>query len=203
VAQYWAFRADADVRAAESRRSTELAALRRAELSQLARPLLAGIAAGRLADPVDDQQFRSACRAVEQQLRDDLRAREMLDDTVRRSVLEARRRGVRISLRDDRSGSPEAVAHTLVPSRLRTFVAGAIDGVDRGEVTVRIPSVGPRLTLAVVSPTAGHSRATRTADRLAALADRLELRLTVDAVDCDVFAVVEAAPGQVRAESSI
>ena len=202
VAGYWSTEAQAEVRSAEARRATELAALRRAELSELARPLLERIAAGgRL-----DDDLRARCRAVEQLLRDDLTARALVDARVREAVQSARGRGVAVSLRDDRRLGPVQTPDPrsnggVVSTATRAFVARALDRVETGSVTVRVPPDGDRLTFVVVEPDAdeGVARPRTCSDRgagsllaaqLVALAERLELGVEVDAGDQDLLATV-------------
>lgn len=253
IAGYWAAEAEARVQEASARGATRLAEARRAELVEVARPLLQRIAAQR---DLLDAAFRARCRAVEQQLRDDLMARALIDPRVRGSVRAARRRGVVVSLRDDRpvdsvgtsdaggtwgtggtggrggtggtggtdgtdgTGQPAPAGRVRVPERARTFVSRAIDQVDVGAVTVRVPPTGAQLTFVVVEP--GRAAATaetkaalgnavarnadsttpRLAGRLTSLAERLGLEVDVDEGDGDLLAVLTAPWAQPFADSS-
>ncbi|MGD8195624.1 hypothetical protein ACEXQB_014120 [Herbiconiux sp. P18] len=74
---------------------------RRVRLAQMDRtvaPMLKAIIAsdGRL-----DEEERQECLHLEAAMRDEIRGRRLLDDRVRREVMEARRRGVEVTLLDD------------------------------------------------------------------------------------------------------
>ena len=71
---------------------------------------------------------------AEAALRDEIRGRELINSKVREAVLQARHRGVEVVLLDE--GGLDGVDPDL-HQRLQADIANAIDGIQRGKVTVR------------------------------------------------------------------
>lgn len=179
VANYLETEGDARVRAAEARSAVALAARRRAELADVAKPLLE-----RLAGPEEqrDAEFEDACRAAELRLRDSMRARALLGDELRLLVTSARARGATVTLRDDRSGFRDPL-----PDSIKLVVAAALDATDDGELTVRLPPYGPTLTLVAV---AERRAITQVSKAVVSAGHQLGLTVSVDAGDEDLLVEV-------------
>lgn len=101
-----------------------------------------------VADPELTDQERQECRLLEASVRDEIRGRRLLDDQVRRRVLEARRRGVTVSVLDegglDHSSDQES-------GRILRELASALgdlgQGVDRVVVRTASPDSESAVTL--------------------------------------------------------
>lgn len=104
---------------------------RLASLDALARPLLQRIADG--PDPTDEEVL--ACRLLEAELRDTLRARGLVRPDLARAARSARARGVEVMMLDDRS--PNALDDG-VRERIVTAASSALDAAEAGAVTVRL-----------------------------------------------------------------
>ncbi|MEW2016244.1 hypothetical protein [Rhodococcus sp. NPDC076796] len=104
---------------------------RLASLDALARPLLQRIADG--PDPTDEEVL--ACRLLEAELRDTLRARGLVRPDLARAARSARARGVEVMMLDDRS--PNAL-DDVVRERIVTAASSALDAAEAGAVTVRL-----------------------------------------------------------------
>ena len=104
---------------------------RLASLDALARPLLQRIADG--PDPTDEEVL--ACRLLEAELRDTLRARGLVRPDLARAARSARARGVEVMMLDDRS--PDALDDD-VRDRIVAATARALDAAEAGAVTVRL-----------------------------------------------------------------
>ena len=104
---------------------------RLASLDALARPLLQRIADG--PDPTDEEVL--ACRLLEAELRDTLRARGLVRPDLARAARSARARGVEVMMLDDRS--PNALEDD-VRERIVTAASSALDAAEAGAVTVRL-----------------------------------------------------------------
>ncbi|WP_432535040.1 hypothetical protein [Kineococcus arenarius] len=153
------------------------AAQRRADLDLGALPLLRRVVA---ADPADDAGWARLPRAavgLERGLRDDLRARALLDEEVRARLRAARARGCAVDVVDDRAvrgGDEEFLAG------VRRALATVLPACTDGTVTLRLPPDGRSATLAVEAEPA----------TTAAVAWALGARLPADlALDVDVDAV--------------
>ena len=104
---------------------------RLASLDALARPLLQRIADG--PDPTDEEIL--ACRLLEAELRDTLRARGLVRPDLARAARSARARGVEVMMLDDRS--PNALDDD-VRERIVTAASSTLDAAEAGAVTVRL-----------------------------------------------------------------
>ncbi|MDZ7933026.1 MAG: hypothetical protein U5N21_24575 [Rhodococcus sp. (in: high G+C Gram-positive bacteria)] len=104
---------------------------RLASLDALARPLLQRIADG--PDPTDEEVL--ACRLLEAELRDTLRARGLVRPDLARAARSARARGVEVMMLDDRSPN---TLDDVVRERIVTAASGALDAAESGAVTVRL-----------------------------------------------------------------
>lgn len=94
---------EAAERAAASWRAAEEAHLTEREVRLEQTRALAADMLLRIAEPgpgLTDEERRE-CRLLEAAVRDEIRGRRLLDDEVRRLVLDARRRGVTVSVLDD------------------------------------------------------------------------------------------------------
>jgi len=142
---------EAAERAATSWRAAEEAHLseREVRLDQtraIASEMLRRIATG--GSGLSDEERRE-CRLLEASVRDEIRGRRLLDDRVRRLVLDARRRGVTVSVLDD-----GGLDHTSeeesdrVLSELAQALGGIRDGVDR--IVVRTASADSPSAVTVV-----------------------------------------------------
>lgn len=82
-------------------------------------------------------QDRTEARLAEAGLRDEIRGRELLNDSVREAVRNARIRGVEVVMLDE-GGLDDADPETV--TRVLADVASVIDTVATGRITVRAPS---------------------------------------------------------------
>ncbi|KZX20824.1 hypothetical protein [Rathayibacter tanaceti] len=148
-------RAAASWRAAEEAHLTERE-VRLEQTRAIASDMLRRIAAP---GPGLSEEERRECRLLEAAVRDEIRGRRLLDDEVRRLVLEARRRGVTVSVLDDggldRSSEGES---RRVLGELAQALDGIRDEVDR--VVVRTASADSPSAVTVVGlRTAGDGSA--------------------------------------------
>ncbi|WP_380170256.1 hypothetical protein ACFEMC_14340 [Kineococcus sp. DHX-1] len=136
---------------------------RREDLEHDVVPLLRRVALTGPDEPVWPTLSRAAV-TVERRVRDDLRARELLDEDVRAALRRARDRGCEVDVVDDRrdpaspvdgsrAGGPAAVP-TAVPTagftaELRTVLAPVLDACGTARVTLRLPPQGRWATLSV------------------------------------------------------
>ncbi|MBY4211962.1 hypothetical protein HQO42_23710 [Rhodococcus fascians] len=104
---------------------------RLASLDTLARPLLQRIADG--PDLTDEEVL--ACRLLEAELRDTLRARGLVLPELARAARSARARGVEVTMLDDRS--PTALSEK-VRNDIAAGASSSLDGALTGSVTVRL-----------------------------------------------------------------
>jgi hypothetical protein len=118
---------------------------RREDLEQGAVPLLRRVAATGPDAPTWPVLSRAAL-ALERQVRDDLRARELLDDTVRTALRVARARGCAVDVVDDRGSTTGGGAFV---GELRAVLAPVLDACGTAQVTVRLPPGGGWATLSV------------------------------------------------------
>ncbi|MBF4461871.1 MULTISPECIES: hypothetical protein [unclassified Rathayibacter] len=152
---------EAAERAAVSWRAAEEAHLTEREVRLEQTRAIASDMLRRLAAPgagLSDEERRE-CRLLEASVRDEIRGRRLLDDDVRRLVLQARRRGVTVSMLDD-----GGLDHTSEEEGRRVLgelarALGAIrEGVDR--VVVRTASADSPSAVTVVGlRTAGDGSA--------------------------------------------
>ncbi|PPF31110.1 hypothetical protein C5D07_07825 [Rathayibacter tritici] len=152
---------EAAERAAASWRAAEEAHLTEREVRLEQTRALASDMLLRIAQPgpglTDDE--RRECRLLEAAVRDEIRGRRLLDDEVRRLVLDARRRGVSVSVLDDggldRSSESES-------RRVLGELARALDGIreEVDRVVVRTASADSASAVTVVGlRTAGDGSA--------------------------------------------
>ncbi|MFD3507007.1 hypothetical protein [Nocardia sp. NPDC058666] len=130
---------EAALAAATAERDRQLGALDR-----VAGPLLTRIAAG--IELTDSE--REQCRLLEAELRDGLRAPQLVTDRLSAAARGARSRGVEVTLLDDGGfiGVPEWVRHQAI--------SAAVDELDMaaaGSVTVRVLPVGRRWVATVLA----------------------------------------------------
>jgi hypothetical protein len=142
-----------DLRDAGERRTAELAAAEAAgverdaqlrELDRLARPLLDRIAAG---DDLDDAD-RLACRLLEAQLRDRLRAPGLDEPAIADAARSARARGVEVVLLDDSGGSADL--DDTARARVSSAVVAALESTRSGDVRVRLLPPGRAAAASVI-----------------------------------------------------
>jgi hypothetical protein len=142
---------EAAERAATSWRAAEEAHLTEREIRleqtrTIASDMLRRIATG--GSELSDEERRE-CRLLEASVRDEIRGRRLLDDRVRRLVLDARRRGVTVSVLDDGGLDHTSEAESSrVLSELAQALGGIRDGVDR--IVVRTASADSPSAVTVV-----------------------------------------------------
>lgn len=141
------FEAD-ESRAVVARASTQAreasARQRREDLEQDVVPLLRRVAADSPGDGLSWSGLSRAALAVERRVRDDLRARELVDDRVRTALRHARDRGAVVDVLNDRGTAedPRFVSH------VRGVLAPVLQACGTARVTVRLPP-GAMATIAV------------------------------------------------------
>ncbi|MFD4431223.1 hypothetical protein [Nocardia sp. NPDC058497] len=113
-------------------------------LDQVAGPILARIAEG--AQLTDDE--REQCRLLEAELRDGLRAPELVTERLSAAARGARSRGVEVTLLDDGGfrGVPTWVRHNVIDAAV-----GELDTAEAGTVTVRVLPIGRRWVATVLA----------------------------------------------------
>lgn len=137
--------ADRSARAsAEAQARKEIRRRRVVELAETATGPLERIAAG---GPFSDED-RAGFLAAEAELRDSVRARGLTLPAIVASTSAARRRGVDVTLLDDRAAP---IADGEVMARLSKEVATALDSASDGSVTVRLLPEGRWALVTIVS----------------------------------------------------
>ncbi|WP_278263959.1 hypothetical protein [Nocardia sp. AG03] len=113
-------------------------------LDQVARPMLARIAEGAHLTAAEREQ----CRLLEAELRDGLRAPELVTERLSTAAREARGRGVEVTLLDDGGfrGVPEWVRGKVIEAAV-----DALEAARAGTVTVRVLPVGRRWVATVLA----------------------------------------------------
>ncbi|MFD6392395.1 hypothetical protein ACWF9G_16675 [Nocardia sp. NPDC055029] len=113
-------------------------------LDQVAGPILARIAEG--AQLTGDE--REQCRLLEAELRDGLRAPELVTERLSAAARGARSRGVEVTLLDDGGfrGVPTWVRHNVIDAAV-----GELDTAEAGTVTVRVLPIGRRWVATVLA----------------------------------------------------
>jgi hypothetical protein len=126
---------------------------RRDDLEHGAVPLLRRIADAEPTAGTWPELSRSAL-ALERQVRDDLRARELLDDSVRTALRAARARGAVVDVVDDRGSGPQGPGGGTAAfvGQLRAVLAPVLDACGASQVTVRLSPGGGWATLSVDGP---------------------------------------------------
>ncbi|WP_432572114.1 hypothetical protein [Kineococcus sp. SYSU DK005] len=121
---------------------------RRADLDLAAVPLLRLVAAAEASDEAGWARLPRTAVGVERRLRDDLRARALLDEEVRRGLREARARGCTVDVVDDRAVRAGGADEAFLAAVRRVFAA-VLPACAEGAVTLRLPPDGRAATLAV------------------------------------------------------
>ncbi|MGV9677519.1 hypothetical protein ACWDSJ_19785 [Nocardia sp. NPDC003482] len=140
--------AEATMAAAEGERVRQLG-----RLDRVARPILERIAEG--ADLTVAE--REECRLLEAELRDGLRAPQLVTDELSGAARGARARGVEVVLLDDGgfAGAPPWVRRRVIDAATRE-----LDAANTGSVTVRVLPVGRRVLATVLAHSPEHDRRT-------------------------------------------
>ncbi|WP_432491893.1 hypothetical protein [Kineococcus gypseus] len=175
VQRYEAQAARAAAATAATAARADSARQRRADLDEGALPLLRKVAVAGAHDEAGWAQLPRAAVGVERRLRDDLRARALLDEEVRARLRAARARGCTVDVVDDRAarGGDERFL-----AGVRRVLAAVLPLCADGTATLRLPPHGRVATLAVEASPA------TTAAVAWALGARLPAQLAVD-VDVD------------------
>ncbi|WP_245717690.1 hypothetical protein [Nocardia jejuensis] len=136
--------AEATMAAAESERGRQLA-----RLDRVARPILERIAEGAELSATE----REECRLLEAELRDGLRAPQLVTDELSGAARGARSRGVEVVLLDDGgfAGVPEWVRKRVIDAATRE-----LDAANAGSVTVRVLPIGRRVLATVLAHAPDH-----------------------------------------------
>lgn len=132
----------ADAAATDAARQVRRA--RVSELAEVAVPLLEQIAAGQPADA----RMRQEIALTEALLRDSVRGRSLAVPAVVDAASQARRRGVEVTILDDRGAAPsdgESLA------RIIEHVVGGLNAARHGRVTVRLLPAGRHAALTIVA----------------------------------------------------
>lgn len=129
--------AESAAAAREHERTVQLDAL-----EQSIGPILERLAAG----GDIDEETRRECRLVEARLRDGLRARALVDDSISDAARDARERGAMVVLLDD--GGSVQLASPLLDT-VRATIATELSGVGGGKLTARILPPGRDLIATV------------------------------------------------------
>ncbi len=140
--------AEATLVAADSERIRQLE-----RLDRVARPILERIAEGATLTPAEREQ----CRLLEAELRDGLRAPQLMTEELSAAARGARARGVQVILLDD--GGFAGVPH-WVRQRAIDSAATELDSVEAGSVTVRVLPLGRRVLATVLVHAPDYDRRT-------------------------------------------
>ncbi|WP_051499357.1 hypothetical protein [Nocardia sp. BMG51109] len=140
--------AEATMAAADSERIRQLS-----RLDRVARPILERIADGAELSPAE----REECRLLEAELRDGLRAPQLMTDELGGAARGARSRGVEVVLLDDGgfAGAPKWVRQRVIDAATRE-----LDAANAGSVTVRVLPVGRRVLATVLANAPDHDQRT-------------------------------------------
>ncbi|WP_405492039.1 hypothetical protein [Nocardia sp. NBC_00511] len=138
--------AEATMAAADGERSRQLA-----RLDRVARSILERIADGAELSAAE----REECRLLEAELRDGLRAPQLVTDELSGAARGARGRGVEVVLLDDGgfAGVPEWIRKRVIDAATKE-----LDAANAGSVTVRVLPLGRPVLATVVAP--AHDRRT-------------------------------------------
>ncbi|NAZ87091.1 hypothetical protein GTR00_13460 [Kineococcus sp. T90] len=185
---------EAAARAAAATASTAARAAsarqRRADLDLAAVPLLRSVADAEAGGQARWAQLPRAAVGVERRLRDDLRARALLDERVRAGLRTARARGCTVDVVDDRAARAGGEREEAFLAGLRAVLAAVLPVCAEGAVTLRLPPDGRVATLAVEAGPATAAGAAR------ALAGALPAHLDaeVDVAGGSLWAEVRPRP---------
>lgn len=140
--------AEATMSAAENERTRQLT-----RLDRVARPILERIADGAELTAVE----REECRLLEAELRDGLRAPQLVTDELSGAARGARSRGVEVVLLDDGgfAGVPEWVRKRVIDAATRE-----LDAANAGTVTVRVLPLGRRVLATVLATAPDYDQRT-------------------------------------------
>lgn len=140
--------AEATMVAADGERIRQLS-----RLDRVARPILERIADGAVLTAAEREQ----CRLLEAELRDGLRAPQLVSEELSGAARGARARGVEVVLLDDGGfeGVPQWVRQRVIDSAVRE-----LDAANTGSVTVRILPLGRRVLATVLAHAAEDDRRT-------------------------------------------
>ncbi|MEV5838143.1 hypothetical protein [Nocardia sp. NPDC052112] len=124
-----------------------------ARLDKVARPILERIAEGAELTAAE----REECRLLEAELRDGLRAPQLVTDELSSAARGARSRGVEVVLLDDGgfAGVPKWVRQQVIESATRE-----LDAANAGSVTVRVLPMGRRVLATVLANAPDRDRRT-------------------------------------------
>ncbi|GAB2723489.1 hypothetical protein [Nocardia thraciensis] len=140
--------AEATMAAADGERIRQLA-----RLDRVARPILERIADGAELTVAE----REECRLLEAELRDGLRAPQLVSEELSCAARGARARGVEVVLLDDGgfAGAPQWVRQRVTDAATRE-----LDAANAGSVTVRVLPLGRRVLATVLANAPDHDRRT-------------------------------------------
>lgn len=137
--------------AASSDAEQDIRRQRVAELAEVATPLLAKIARSSHAVPEERVEYLLA----EATLRDSVRARSLHLPEIAAATAQARRRGVEVTLLDDRGGG---LPNPVAMRRLTDRITESLRNVDRGRLTVRLAPLGRETAVSIVVESEGATR---------------------------------------------
>ncbi|WP_225726438.1 MULTISPECIES: hypothetical protein [unclassified Nocardia] len=140
--------AEATMAAEQGERDRQLA-----RLDKVARPILERIADGAELSPAEREQ----CRLLEAELRDGLRAPQLVCDELNSAARGARSRGVEVVLLDDGgfAGVPRWVRQQVIEAATHE-----LDAANTGSVTIRVLPVGRRILATVLANSPEQDRRT-------------------------------------------
>ncbi|MEU7629168.1 hypothetical protein AB0C34_04165 [Nocardia sp. NPDC049220] len=140
--------AEAGIAAENAERNRQLG-----RLDAVARPILERIADGDELTAADREQ----CRLLEAELRDGLRAPQLVTDQLNSAARGARARGVEVVLLDDGgfAGVPDGVRQQVIEAATRE-----LDAANEGSVTVRVLPAGRRILATVLATGSDQDRRT-------------------------------------------
>jgi hypothetical protein len=140
--------AEATMAASDAERIRQLA-----RLDRVARPILERIADGVVLSAAEREQ----CRLLEAELRDGLRAPQLVTEELSGAARGARARGVEVVLLDDGgfAGVPQWARQRVIDSAVRE-----LDAANAGSVTVRVLPLGRRVLATVLAHTPEYDRRT-------------------------------------------
>ncbi|MVU76831.1 hypothetical protein GPX89_06165 [Nocardia sp. ET3-3] len=140
--------AEATMAAADSERTRQLA-----RLDRVARPILERIAEGAELTAAE----REECRLLEAELRDGLRAPQLVTDELSGAARGARGRGVEVILLDDGgfAGVPEWVRKRVIDAATKE-----LDAINAGRITVRVLPLGRHVLATVLATGPDEDRRT-------------------------------------------
>jgi hypothetical protein len=122
-----------------------------AELAEIATPLLSKIARSSQVRPSERIEYLLA----EATLRDSVRARSLHLPEIAAATAEARRRGVEVTLLDDRGGG---LPNPVAMRRLTDRITESLSQVERGRLTVRLAPTGRETAVSIVVESDGVTR---------------------------------------------